>query len=204
MANLFDKSKKKAPKAKKATEKRIISLAEEAMNATFKRIIELKTEIDTAGGELKTLLASATGEGKRLFVETYVKEQKNPGSFYMATPDGQKVLVVPMERYPKVDEDTQVMLNEVFGEDEDSPVNEETIYSFEPRLLEKYGGVISAMIEASDEIDDDDKEDIFVATTTLAIKKGTIDKLHTLGEGNVEENFELLQPGFQMKNFASE
>lgn len=203
MPNLFDKSKKKAPKTKAKTEKRTITLAEEAMNTTFARIIKLKQEIDTRGGELKGLLASVLVEGKKNFVETYEKEQKNPGSFNMASPDGQKVLVVPMERYPKVDEDLQTMLDEVFGE-EDSPVGEETIYSFEPRLLEKYGGIISEMIEASEEIADDDKEDIFVATTTLAIKKGTIDQLHKLGEGNIQENFDLLQPGFQMKNFASE
>jgi hypothetical protein len=203
MANLFDKSKKKAPKSKAKSDKTNVILSDKEMNKKFARIIELKSEIDTRGGELKGLLAGVLVEGKKNFVAIYEKEQKNPGSFNMTTEDGQKVLVVPMEKYPKVDEDLQTMLEEIYGEEEDdSPVKEETIYSFEPRLLEKYGEAISTMIEESEDIAEEDKEELLVATTSLAIKKGTIDKLHTLGEGVIQENFDLLQPGFQMKNFA--
>ncbi|MFV2013883.1 MAG: hypothetical protein ACC656_00505 [Candidatus Heimdallarchaeota archaeon] len=201
MANMFAKAKKKETPKKAKSEKREVILDTSGFNPKFDKIVKLKEEIDIRGAKLKVLLGEVLIEAKTKFVTIFDKEQKYPGSFMLLAPNGTKCMVVPMERYPKVDDDVKVMLEEVYGK-EDCPVTTETTFSFEPRLLEKYGEVISEMIENSDDIDQDDKDDLFVATTTMNITKGSIQKLHTLGDGDVQANFDLLQPSFQLKNFT--
>ena len=97
MPNLFDKAKKKAPKTSKATTaKREVII--KGMDKDFDDIIKLKEEVDTKSAKIKTLHKSILDKGRENYLSIYEKEQKNPGSFNLATPAGHSVLVVPMER----------------------------------------------------------------------------------------------------------
>ena len=63
---------------------------------------------------------------------------------------------------------------------------------------EKYGEILSRMIEESEEIVEKDKEKIIRASTTYSITKGTIDNFTKLG--SVAELFEMTKPVVSIKN----
>jgi len=200
MANLFDKAKKSpTAKAKKTTEKKEVIV--KGLDKEFADIIKLKKEVDEKSAKIATIHKQILDKGRDTYLKIYDEESKNPGSFNIATPDGHKVLVVPMERYPKVTEETKELIEEVYeGED---LIEEETTFSFNNTLLNLYSDKISEAIEKLD-IPEEHKEKLITATTTMNIKKGTIDSLHTLGEGNVRDNWDTLQPSMQLKGFTKE
>ena len=65
-------------------------------------------------------------------------------------------------------------------------------------MIEKYGEVLSMLIENCDEITDADKEKIIKAVTTYSVAKGTIDKFNQYGE--VVEMIETVKPVVAIKN----
>jgi hypothetical protein len=65
-------------------------------------------------------------------------------------------------------------------------------------MIEKYGEVLSELIENSDEIEDKDKEKIIKATTSYSVAKGTISKFKEYGE--VVEMMETVKPVIAIKN----
>ena len=65
-------------------------------------------------------------------------------------------------------------------------------------MIEKYGEILSRLIEESDEIKESDKEKIIKATTKYSVAKGTIDKLNQYGE--VSELMEAVKPVVSLKN----
>ena len=64
-------------------------------------------------------------------------------------------------------------------------------------MVEKYGELLSRLIEESDEIDENDKEKIIKAVTKYSVAKGTIDQLKNLG--NVSEIMEAVKPVVMLK-----
>jgi ABC-type phosphate/phosphonate transport system substrate-binding protein len=89
---------------------------------------------------------------------------------------------------------------ETYGED---IAEENTTYTMDSKLIEKYGEVISDLIYGSKKIADDDKEKLIEAVTSYTVKKGTITKLNEFG-GTVQEMIEEVKPVFQMKNIKLE
>jgi len=67
------------------------------------------------------------------------------------------------------------------------------------RQVEKYGEILSELIEACEDIPEDDKYRIIKATTSFAIAKGTIDRIKDFG--NIESVVEAIKPVFSLKNF---
>ena len=65
-------------------------------------------------------------------------------------------------------------------------------------MIEKYGEILSRLIEESDEIAEKDKEKIITAKTTYAVAKGTIDKFTDYGD--VVEVMEAVKPVVALKN----
>ena len=65
-------------------------------------------------------------------------------------------------------------------------------------MVEKYGEVLSKLIEESNEIDEDDKDAIIKAVTTFSIAKGTIDKMKQFGK--VASIMEEVKPIVSLKN----
>jgi hypothetical protein len=106
-----------------------------------------------------------------------------------------QLMYVPSDKYITINESRAEELRELYGED---VVTEETTFSFDSVMLEKYGEIISRLIEESVEIEERDKEKIITAKTTFNVSKGTIDKLSDYGD--VEEVFEDVRPVISLKN----
>jgi hypothetical protein len=65
-------------------------------------------------------------------------------------------------------------------------------------MIEKYGEILSRLIEESDEISAKDKEKIIKATTSYSVAKGTIDSFAKYGD--VSEMIETVKPVVALKN----
>jgi argonaute-like protein implicated in RNA metabolism and viral defense len=104
-------------------------------------------------------------------------------------------MFIPTDRYITITEARAEELQDAYGED---IVEEKTVFSFDSSMIEKYGEILSRMIEESEEIADKDKEKIIRASTTYSIAKGTIDNFTKLG--SVAELFEMTKPVVSIKN----
>lgn len=201
--NLFDKAKK-APKktAKKDSHVRLQPSSIE-QDELFETIQEFE-DVQTRGKKLKAredLLKGQLREvGLDAYLEEYEESGKNPGTVVIEAMDGSDVaqyMFVPSDRYVTVRSEEQAdELEEKL--DSEGLVERETTYSFDPKMLEKYAEVISSLIEQSDDIADNDKGKLFVATDKFKVKSGSIDSLNTYGD--VKEVFETLKPVVSLKN----
>ena len=106
----------------------------------------------------------------------YVKEENDDTAQFMFIPTDKYITITPA----RAEE-----LQDLYGE---SIVEEKTVFSFDNAMIEKYGEIISRMIEDSTDIAEKDKEKIIKATTSFSVAKGTIDNFSKLG--NVQELME--------------
>ena len=60
-------------------------------------------------------------------------------------------------------------------------------------MIDKYGEVLSQLIEDCDEISQSDKEKIIKATVSFSVSKGTIDKLKTLSDESEMEIVDIIE-----------
>ena len=65
-------------------------------------------------------------------------------------------------------------------------------------MIEKYGEILSNLIEGCDEISDEDKGKIIKAVTAFSVAKGTIDVMKNYGQ--VSEVMEQVKPVIALKN----
>jgi hypothetical protein len=104
-------------------------------------------------------------------------------------------MFVPSDKYITISPERAEELQETYGEE---IVEEETTFSFDSTMIEKYGEILSRLIEESDEIKESDKEKIIKAVTKYSVAKGTIDKFSTYGD--VNEVMEDVKPVVSLKN----
>lgn len=200
MANLFSKAKSTA--ATKATnpkdQKIRLTVKDgeffdkiqklEVLNDNMKRD---KAKADILSDEIKET-------AKQKWVELYEKTGRNPGSVMVEAKKGLDVaqtMFIPMDKYITINADRAESLIEDFGQE---IVEEKTTFSFDNDMIEKYGEVISRLIEECDEIEDDDKGQIIKAVQAFTIAKGTIDRLKDFG--NVNKMMEVVKPVVSLKN----
>lgn len=198
MSNLFAKAKQKAPSKPSKDEKVRISVDRPDFFEKVERLSILndnmkrqKAEADMIHDEIKEISISE-------WVKLYQTTSKNPGTIVIESRDGLDVAqlqLVPSDKYISISEERATDLIETYGE---SIVEEETTYSFDAAMVDKYGEVISTLIENCDEISDRDKDKIIKAITKYTIKKGTIDLIPKYGE--VSEVFEAIKPVVSLKN----
>ena len=93
--------------------------------------------------------------------------------------DTAQLMFVPSDKYISINEDRANYLTETFGE---GAVEEKTTFSFDNEMVDKYGEILSQLIEACEDIDESDKEKIVKATVSYSVAKGTIDKLKDYSE----------------------
>jgi hypothetical protein len=198
--NLFSKAKKAAPaKTTKAKDKKVRLAVEdsnffdkvkslESLQETMK---SAKAKADLISDELKDI-------AKELWSEEYESTKKNPESVMICQEvDGEtaQFMFVPTDKYISINEERAEELKEAYGED---IVEEKTVFSFDETMIEKYGEILSSLIENCDEIKESDKEKIIKAVTTYSVAKGTIDKFKQYGE--VVEMMETVKPVVAIKN----
>jgi hypothetical protein len=200
MANLFTKAKKAAPATTKSAKDKKVRLQVTDPNF-FSKIEKLeqlndrmksdKAQADMISDEIKDLAKSE-------WADYYTKTGKNPESVMIVQEvagDTAQVMFVPTDKYITVTEARAEELRETYGEE---IVEEETTFSFDATMIEKYGEILSMLIENCPDITDADKEKIIKATTKYSVAKGTIDKLNQYGD--VTEVMEAVKPVVALKN----
>jgi hypothetical protein len=201
MASLFDKAKKSTPAKKTSAKDKKVRLVVE--DPTFFEKVEkleslqetmksAKAKADLISDELKDI-------AKELWAAEYEKTKKNPESVMICQENESgstsQFMFLATDKYISINEERAEELKEAYGED---IVEEKTVFSFDPDMIEKYGEILSSLIENCDEIKESDREKIIKAVTTYSVAKGTIDKFKQYGE--VTEMMETVKPVVAIKN----
>jgi hypothetical protein len=200
MANLFAKAKKTAPaKTSKAKEQKVRLTVEDAnFFSNVQKLEELQDQMKTAKAKADMISDEIRDVAKDAWLNQYQTTGKNPESVMICQENGEDVaqlMFVPTDKYITITQERAEELQETYGEE---IVEEETTFSFDATMIEKYGEILSRLIEESDEIKDSDKEKIIKATTKYSVAKGTIDKFSTYGD--VNEVMEAVKPVVALKN----
>jgi len=200
MANLFSKAKATAVnKTTKAKDEKVRVTVKDSDFFEKVEMLEMLQENMKRDKAKADMLADEIKDTAKLeWVRLYEKTGKNPGSVMIEGKKGLDVaqtMFVPSDKYITINADRAEALTEKFGSD---IVEEKTTFSFDNDMIEKYGEVLSRMIEESNEINEDDKAKIIKAVTAFSIAKGTIDKMKSYG--NVSEIMEEVKPVVALKN----
>jgi hypothetical protein len=200
MANLFNKAKKSAPKTKAAKNEKVrVRIENPDFFQKIQKLEELNDTLKSAKAKADIINDEIRDISKEEWVKLYSETGKNPGSVFFEAvndlDDTAQVMFVPSDRYITINEERAEELREEYGEE---IIEEDTTFSFDPLMIEKYGEVLSRLIEECEEINENDKEKIIKATTKFSIAKGTIDKMKEYG--NVEVLMEVIKPVVSLKN----
>ena len=199
--SLFTKAKKSTPAKKTSAKDKKVRLVVE--DPTFfekvEKLEELQETLKSAKAKADLISDELKDIAKELWADEYEKTKRNPESVMIvqenSTGDTASLMLVPSDKYITINEERAEELKEAYGED---IVEEKTVFSFDSDMVEKYGEVLSMLIENCDEITDADKEKIIKAVTAYSVAKGTIDKFNQYGE--VVEMIETVKPVVAIKN----
>ena len=199
MSNLFNKAKKTATtKTTKKEDKKVrIDANDENFFDKIQNLEMLNDRMKADKARADMIMDEVKDIATTRWCEFYQNTGKNPGSVMIEAKSGldvAQVMYVPTDRYISINEEKAEILTEEYGED---IVEEETTFSFDNTMIEKYGEILSRLIEESDEIAEADKEKIIKATTKYSVAKGTIDSLTKYGK--VNEVIEVVKPVVMLK-----
>jgi hypothetical protein len=199
--NLFTKAAKAAPaKVSKAKDEKVrIKIDDSGFFDKIEKLEQLQDTMKVAKAKADMISDELRDLGKTEWAKLYDKTGKNPGSVMLehvsVTDDVAQLMFVPSDKYITINADRADELREAFGEE---IVEEETTFGFDSTMIEKYGEVLSRLIEECGDIAEKDKEKIITATTKFSVAKGTIDKFTTYGD--VNEVMEAVKPVVSLKN----
>ena len=200
MANLFAKAKKAAPaKTTAAKDKKVrLQVTDPTFFSKVEKLEQLNDTLKSAKAQADMISDEIKDMAKSEWVDYYSQTGKNPESVMIVQEvagDTASVMFIPTDKYITVTEARAEELRETYGEE---IVEEETTFSFDSTMIEKYGEVLSMLIENCAEISEADREKIIKATTKYSVPKGTIDKLNQYGD--VTEVMEAVKPVVALKN----
>jgi len=197
--SLFDKAKKAAPVKTKAKDQKVrLTVSDPTFFEKVEKLEQLNDQLKSAKAKADMISDEIRDVAKEAWMEQYSKTGKNPESVMVCQDvagDTAQVMFIPMDKYITITPDRAEELQEVYGEE---IVEEETTFSFESVMIEKYGEILSDLIMNSSEIAEADKEKIIKATTKYSVAKGTIDKLADYGD--ISEMMETVKPVVALKN----
>lgn len=197
--SLFDNAgSKPVDKKIKPIEKNRITIEDDGFFDNIVEFEKLNSELKEIKKETDSVKKEISDIAKKKWLEIYKKDKTNPGSllFDQSNDDGDvaEFLFVPSDKYLKVKESEVDDIRDEFGDD---IIIEETTFTLDSKMVEKYGDVISKLIEESEEIEEKDKTKIIKADTTYSIKKGTVDEL--VEYGDVDKVFERVKPTISIR-----
>ena len=172
--NLFSKAKKAAPAKKvSAKDKKVRIVVEDPdFFEKVEKLEELQGTLKTAKAKADLISDELKDLAKDKWADLYEETNKNPESVMIVQDnedgDTAQFMFVPTDKYITINEDRAEELKDTYG---DEIVEEKTTFSFDETMIEKYGEVLSELIENSDEIEDKDKEKIIKATTSYSVAK---------------------------------
>lgn len=201
MANLFKKAaSKSAAEPKKAKDEKVrIKIEDPSFFDKVQKLESLNDSMKSSKAKADMISDELRDLGRDEWSSLYSKTGKNPGSVMLEhvndSDDTAQFMFVPTDGYIKISADRADELRETYGEE---VVEEKTTFGFDSTMIEKYGEILSRLIEECGEIAEKDKEKIITATTAFSVAKGTIDNLSKLGD--VKEVMEAVKPIVALKN----
>lgn len=196
--SLFAKAKKAAPAKKtKVDSKPRVDVNSPDFFEKIQTLQELNDRMKSDKAKADMISDEIRDVCKDSWVKLYEEKGVNPESIMVESKVGKdvsQVMFIPQDKYITIDETRAEFLREEYG---DSIVEEATTFAFDNTMVEKYGELLSRLIEESDEIDENDKEKIIKAVTKFSVAKGTIDQLKNLGD--VSEIMEAVKPVVMLK-----
>ena len=200
MANLFAKAKKAAPvKTTKAKDEKVrLTVDDPKFFENVQKLEELNDTMKSAKAKADMISDELRDLGKSEWAKYYDKTGKNPGSVMIcqeSMDDTAQFMFIAQDKYITITPDRAEELQETYGTE---IVEEETTFAFDSTMFEKYGEVLSMLIENCPDIDEKDKEKIIKATTKYSVAKGTIDQFAKYGD--VVEVMEAVKPVVALKN----
>lgn len=199
--NLFSKAKEVAPKkvAKGKDEKTRIKIEDKSFFTKIEKLESLQDIMKSSKAKADMIADELRDLGKSEWAKLYQKTGKNPGSVMLEhvndNDDTAQLMFVPTDKYITINSERAETLREEFGEE---IVEEKTTFAFDNEMIEKYGEILSRLIEESEEISERDKEKIIKAVTVYSVAKGTIDVMKSYGD--VAEVMESVKPVVALKN----
>lgn len=193
--NLFDKSKATAT-VKKAEKHEILTISKE-----FEKSLERMAAIDAKMAELKAekdiLDLDVREAAKGGMINLYNQKKAFPGTLKIIA-GTRSFLFITSDKYITIDEDGAKELIKKYGKE---IITENTVFTLDSKLVEKYSQVLSDLIMNSKKILAEDKEELIKSTTTWSIAKGTIEKLRntTFAKFNLNKVIEDIRPIFSVK-----
>ena len=186
---LFAMAKKAEPKKSKGAPKPEVVV--DGIESEIARYDELKEIINSAKAEQEVIGGRLKEIGKENFLELYEEKGKKPENFNLKDGD-EEILFIVMDKYKKVEPEKEALLEKY-----DDLLEKVTTYSFNPEVLDRVGDVVEELIMGSKKISEADKAKLLVVDTTVAIKKGSIDRL--MDYDNPNEIFDLIEPILALK-----
>ena len=210
MTNLFKKAKAEGATAgKPKNDKVVVEISDSTFHYNVSRLAEVNAELKTLSAEAATIEDEIKPRAISEFKKLYEQAFRNPGSFIIRTKAPIKAktalqptasfMFIPNDKYLSLDEERAAELKETYG---DTIVTETTTYTMDAALVEKYGEVISRLIETSKEITKDDKEKLIKAVTKYTVTKGTLENLKTpeFAKHDLAILLEDIKPVYALKN----
>jgi hypothetical protein len=210
MANLFNAAKSKGPAPKAAKQKAEVVVTDKGFHASLFRLADVNSQMDALKAEASVLTSDVKERAIIEFAKLYKDTQKFPGSFNIVAKNGNKadasLMFIPTDRYLTMDEERFEEVKEKYGEG--IVAEEKTTYEMNADLIEKYGEIISDLIENCSEIEEADKALLISAKTTYNVKKGTISDVPGLVADlkkkdvtvTMDEIIEDIHPVYQLKS----
>lgn len=201
MSNLFKKaaSKSASQPVKAKDEKVRIKIQDPSFFDKIQKLEVLNDQMKIAKAKADIISDELRDVAKSEWAKLYDKTGKNPGSVMLEhvndNDDTAQLMFIPQDKYISVNADRAEELRSTYGEE---IITEETSFGFDTSMIEKYGEILSRLIEECDEIPEKDREKIITAKTTFTVAKGTIDKLDKFGD--VSEVMENVKPVVMLKN----
>ena len=198
-SNLFAKAKKNSETKKSSKEDSKVRI--DANDPTFfdkiKNLEILNDRMKSDKAKLDMISDEVREISKEKWAELYQKTGKNPGSVMIESRvglDTAQLMFVPTDKYITINAEKAETLREEYGDD---IVEETTTFSFDDEMIQKYGEILSTLIENSDEIAEADKDRIIKAVTKFSVAKGTIDVMK--GYGKINEVMAAVRPVVMLK-----
>lgn len=200
MSNLFKKaaSKSTSQPVKAKDEKIHLNVEDPTFFEKVQKLEILNDQMKVAKAKADMISDEVRDIAKSAWIKQYDKMGKNPESVLVVQEKGEdtaRIMFVPTDKYISINSARAEELRETYGEE---IVTEETSFGFDSSMIEKYGEILSRLIEECDEIPTKDKEKIITAKTTFTVAKGTIDKLGKYGD--VSDVMENVKPVVMLKN----
>lgn len=195
--SLFEKAKV-APATTSSSKKTREKVQVDGIATQIARYDQLKATINNAKAEQEVLGGILKEIGREKFLDLYEQRGSRPANFDLADGD-ENILLEVTDKYLKVEPEKANILRQY-----DGLLEEKTTYEFNSELLEKevsegmtIGDVISALIEGSELIPEQDKANLLTAKQSIRVPKGTLDRL--MQYENPRQIFQLISPILALK-----